>query len=150
MDDWNGSSSRDNTVLRWADALQNDFRARLDWCVAERFEAANHEPVPHCQGDGTRRVLRIEAAVGRPLELDAGGTNDPDGDRLTYRWFVYREPGTYPGLPQIERADSPRARLNIPTDAAGKSIHVVLEVTDDGQPQLTRYRRVVVTSVFAN
>ena len=149
IDDWNGSCSRDNTVLRWADALQNDFRARLDWCVAKRFEDANHEPVPHCQGDGTRRVLRIDAPVGRPLELNASGTTDPDGDRLTYRWFIYREPGSYPGLLEIERADSPRATLNLPADTVGKSIHVVLEVTDDGQPQLTRYRQVVVTSVSA-
>jgi hypothetical protein len=27
----------------------------------------------------------------------------------------------------------------------GKTIHVILEATDDGQPALTRYRRVVVT-----
>lgn len=145
VDDWNGSRSRDNTVLRWADALQNDFRARLEWCVAKRFEDANHEPVPHCQGDGTRRVSRIQASVGQSLDLDAGGTTDPDGDRLTYRWFVYREPGTYSGLPKIERADSPRATLNIPADAIGKSIHIILAVTDNGQPPLTRYRRLVVT-----
>ena len=149
IDDWNGSCSRDNTVLRWADALQNDFLARLDWCVAKRFEDANHEPVPHCQGDGTRRVLRIDAPVGRPLELNASGTTDPDGNQLTYRWFVYPEPGSYPNLLEIERADSPRATLNLPADTVGKSIHVVLEVTDDGQPQLTRYRRVVVTSISA-
>jgi hypothetical protein len=28
---------------------------------------------------------------------------------------------------------------------AGRTIHVVLEVTDGGAPPLTRYRRVVVT-----
>lgn len=145
-DNWSGSTSRDNTVLRWAEALQNDFRARLDWCVAQRFRDANHEPVPHCQGDGSRRVLRIDAKAGRLLDLDTRGTVDPDGDRLTYRWFVYREPGTYPGLPQIKRADATQATLNIPADAAGKSIHVILEVTDNGRPPLTRYRRVVVTA----
>jgi hypothetical protein len=114
--------------------------------VAKRFEDANHEPVPHCQGDGTRRVLRIDAPVGRPLELNASGTTDPDGDRLTYRWSVYREPGTYAGVLKIEQADLPRATLSIPADVAGESIHVVLEVNDNGQPPLTRYRRVVVTS----
>ena len=144
VDAWNGGTSRDNTVLRWASALQNDFRARLDWCVAPRFEDANHEPLPRCQGDSSRRVLRIDLPVGRRLDLDAEGTTDPDGDHLTYRWFVYREPGTYPGRLTIEHSDSPNATLDIPTDASGKSIHVILEVTDDGQPPLTRYRRVVV------
>jgi hypothetical protein len=38
----------------------------------------------------------------------------------------------------------PRA-LRLPADAAGKTIHVVLEVTDAGTPPLTRYRRLVVT-----
>jgi hypothetical protein len=145
-DTWNDSTSRDNTALRWATALQNDFRARLDWCVATRFEDANHEPLPHCQGDGSHGVPRIDAPAGQPLDPDASGTTDPDGDQLTYRWFVYREPGTYPGRLTIERENSPRPTLSIPADARGKSIHVVLEVTDNGQPPLTRYRRVVVTA----
>jgi hypothetical protein len=32
----------------------------------------------------------------------------------------------------------------VPTDAVGKSIHVICEVTDDGVPPLTAYRRVVI------
>ncbi|MGV3723987.1 MAG: DUF1593 domain-containing protein, partial [Actinomycetota bacterium] len=42
-DTWNGSTNRDNTLQRWAAALQNDFRARLDWCVQDRAHA-NHPP----------------------------------------------------------------------------------------------------------
>jgi hypothetical protein len=33
----------------------------------------------------------------------------------------------------------------MPADAAGKTIHVILEATDDGDPPLTRYRRIIVT-----
>jgi hypothetical protein len=37
-DRWNGTTHRDNTLARWAVAIQNDFRARMDWCVADAFE----------------------------------------------------------------------------------------------------------------
>ncbi len=139
-----GRTHRDNTVLRWAEHIQNDFRARLDWCVAAQYADANHPPAPHCQGDATRRVLLVEAPVGRPLPLSAAGTTDPDGDALRYAWFVYPEPGTYRGTPAIRDADKPEAVLLIPADAAGCTIHVILQVTDAGQPPLTRYRRLVV------
>jgi Cellulose-binding Sde182, nucleoside hydrolase-like domain/Cellulose-binding protein Sde0182, C-terminal domain len=144
-DTWHGKTNRDNTAARWAVHLQNDFRARLDWCVAERFEDANHEPVPHCQGDASRRVLQVEAQVGNSLPLSAGGSTDPDGNALTYRWFDYPEPGTYRGDATLEQPDSPHATLHVPADATGKTIHVILEVTDHGKPPLTRYRRVMVT-----
>jgi hypothetical protein len=140
-DAWDGSTSRDNTVKRWAAHLQNDFRARLDWCVAEK---ANHEPLPHLQGDASRKVLSAEAPAGKPFRLSAAGSSDPDGDRLGYRWWVYAEAGTYKGDVPLRDATSPRAVLEIPGDAAGKAIHVILEVTDDGDPPLTRYRRLVV------
>jgi hypothetical protein len=133
------------TVWRWRPTYQRDFQARLDWCVATRFEDANHAPVPHCQGDDTRSVLQIEAVAGQPVQLRASGSTDPDGDRLNYRWFLYPEPGTYQGDVKIKNGTAPQAVLDVPMDAAGKSIHVILEVTDDGTPPLTRYRRLVVT-----
>jgi hypothetical protein len=34
--------------------------------------------------------------------------------------------------------------LNVPTDAAGTTIHVILEVTDSGEPALTRYRMAIL------
>jgi dienelactone hydrolase len=36
------------------------------------------------------------------------------------------------------------ATVSLPTDAQGKSIHVVVAATDSGQPALTRYRRAVI------
>src|SRR5262245_18664737 len=48
-DSWNGSTHRDHTLARWAEHLQNDFRARLDWCVSD-FSAANHAPLPRVTG----------------------------------------------------------------------------------------------------
>lgn len=145
LDTWNGTTNRDNTAARWAVHLQNDFRARLRWCTAERFADANHAPVVQCLGDKSREVLRRQAAAGKPYTLDASGTSDPDGDKLSYRWFVYPEPGTYRGIVEVKNGNTSKASLFVPADAIDKTIHVILEVTDSGTPPLTRYRRVVLT-----
>lgn len=143
-DRWEGTTHRDNTLKRWAVALQNDFRTRLNWCVAP-VGRANHAPQPHCQEDGSGKILFAKAPAGKPCALSAAGSSDPDGDRLRYHWYVYPEAGTYAGTPVITGGASMRATLNVPADAAGKTIHVLLEATDDGSPPLTRYRRLVLT-----
>jgi len=43
----------------------------------------------------------------------------------------------------IANCSSPRATIAVPINAAGESFHVVCEVTDDGTPNLTSYRRLV-------
>ena len=143
-DTWEGTTHRDNTLRRWAVHLQNDFKARLDWCVAPAGKA-NHPPQVRCQGDATGKILFAKAPAGATLRLSAAGTSDPNGDRLTSRWYLYPEAGTYPGQATITDATAEQATLSVPRDAAGKTIHVILEVTDAGEPALTRYRRVVVT-----
>lgn len=140
----NGKTNRDNTASRWAEHMQNDFRARLDWCVAKDFTDANHAPIIHCQNDDTAAVLRVAAAVGSKLTLDASGTIDPDGDELSYRWFVYAEPGTYRGEAMLQDSTKSKATIEVPINARGKSLHIVLQVTDSGIPPLTRYRRIVI------
>jgi len=144
-DTWNGKTHRDNTLARWAAQLQNDFKARADWCVAKSFEKANHPPLVVVEGDRTQNALVREVPVGNRLTLDAAGTTDPDGNDLRYEWFVYPEAGTYQGLVTLAYADAPNCTLGIPPDAAGKTIHVILQVTDNGVPPLTRYRRIVLT-----
>ena len=78
------------------------------------------------------------------VQLTAAGSSDPDGDRLSLRWFVYAEAGTYPRDVPLSDAMAEMTALTVPADAGGKAIHVVLEVTDGGEPALTRYRRVVL------
>jgi hypothetical protein len=63
---------------------------------------------------------------------------------LAYRWWVYREAGTYAGEVQIAKGDTPLATLNVPVDASGAAIHAILEVTDDASPPLTAFRRIVI------
>ncbi|MHB8897552.1 MAG: hypothetical protein ACYC6Y_02260 [Thermoguttaceae bacterium] len=55
----------------------------------------------------------------------------------------YNEAGTYDGHPRMDAADTPELRIGFPPAAVGQ-LHVILEVTDNGQPPLTSYRRVVV------
>lgn len=142
-DDWLGTSNRDNTVQRWASHLQNDFKARMDWCVQPR-ERANHPPQVVVNGVGGVEVLRVHAEAGSELRLDASGSRDPDLDRLNFEWFTYCEAGTYRGPASLKGTNTSTATLYVPPDAAGTSIHAVVMATDSGEPPLTRYRRVVI------
>ena len=130
------------TIYRWREAYQNDFEARMDWCV-KPFDGANHAPSAVVSGDKTLRVLEVKADPGGTVRLKAAGA-DPDGDAVGYRWWVYREAGTYWGDVPVAGADAAEAAVTVPANAAGRAIHVILEVTDRGRPPLTAYRRAVL------
>jgi len=131
-------------VWRWRPAFQNEFAARMDWCVRTPADA-NHPPTAVVDGDVSAGVLIREVEPGGTLRLDASASTHPDGHTLAFRWWVYREAGTCAAEASISGADSARAELTMPAAAArGAELHVVLEVTDSGTPPLTRYRRVVV------
>lgn len=131
------------SIHRWRSAYQNAFEARMDWCVMPHA-AANHEPTVICNQDRTRRVLDIETTPGAHVSLNAAGSTDPDGDSLKYRWWVYREAGSYWADAPIRDADEVAAVLTVPKEASGRTIHVILEVTDTGKPPLVAYRRVIL------
>jgi arylsulfatase A-like enzyme len=139
-DSWDGTVHRENSLRRWAVHLQNDFRARLEWCVRD-FAHANHPPRPEVRG-----ALERTAKPGQEVVLDASGSSDPDGQPLAFEWAFYPEAGNYRGaLPEIRGSTSPRASFIAPPAEATATVHVVLIVTDAGTPALTRYRRVIVT-----
>jgi hypothetical protein len=140
FDAWNGATNRDNTLRRWAAHLQNDFRARLGWCMND-VAPANHPPQAQVKA-GTRRTVK----PGERVTLDASGSTDPDGQPLRFEWVYYPEAGTYHGEPiEIAGAATAQASFIAPAVDAERTIHVILMVTDEGSPPLTRYQRVIVS-----
>lgn len=127
------------TIWRWREAYQNDFAARMDWTVKEPG-AANHPPVPLLNHDNVMKVT-----AGETVSLSAEGSYDPDKDPLTYRWFHYREPGTFVGTVTLNDAENQHSSFPAPQVTEPETIHIILEVTDRGEPRLTRYKRVIVT-----
>lgn len=120
-------------------AAQNDFAARLLWSVTPTYANANHEPTVSV------RNARLFARPGETIRLD-DTVSDPDNDTVGIRWWRWKEVDTYPGEVSLQDSTSLSARLQVPSDATpGQTIQLVLEATDDGQPALTRYQRVVVS-----
>jgi hypothetical protein len=132
------------TIWRWRQAYQHDFAARMDWCVARTYQEANHNPIAVVAGDKTKAVAHMTVKPGQRVALDASGTHDPDADDLTYRWFVYGEAGSYQGTVPIANETAPQAHLVVPATRSPATIHVILEVRDDGAPALFAYRRVIL------
>ncbi|WP_235336217.1 DUF1593 domain-containing protein [Pontibacter korlensis] len=129
------------TIWRWREEFQNDFAARMDWCVKD-YRQANHPPVP-----ALAHTENLSARSGEEVKLSAKGTTDPDGHELTYQWFHYPEPGTYAsyeGAIKVEHADAMEAKVKAPHVDAPETAHFILKVTDKGSPRLTRYKRVVL------
>ena len=79
---------------------------------------------------------------GGTVTLAATAT-DPDGNKLTFKWWQYADADSATATVAIARSDSPnRASFVVPNEP-GKQIHIILEVTDNGAPPLTSYRRIV-------
>lgn len=133
-----------DAINKWRRHLWNDFAARMQWSVAERFEDANHHPEVVVNGESSLRCMYVSAKPGHTLEFDASSSKDSDGDKLSYNWSFYAEPSSYKGEMTVGDALSSVCRIIVPKDASGKTIHLILEVTDDGVPQLTAYKRIVL------
>jgi hypothetical protein len=116
----------------------------MDWCVKE-FSEANHNPVAVVNGDKGDDIIRLKVSPGQKLTLDASASSDPDGDSMTFQWWVYKEAGTYPGNVTISDLDEYKTQVTVPTDADGKEIHIILEVLDKNQEvRMYDYRRIVL------
>lgn len=143
-DAWLGATNRDNTLARWAADLQNDFRARMDWCVKSPTEA-NHRSLAVLNGETTGKILRLGVRSGESVQLSASGSNDPDGDVVTCEWFQYREVGTCQDEVALRSNSGLTTSFVAPACNRPETLHVILRIQDNGQPALCGYRRIVVT-----
>ena len=107
----------------------------------------------------TAALCGFAGKLAGTVTLDAAGTKAPDGQALHYKWWVYEEAGlagTHGADVAISGANTQQARITInsPCRAVwipgllpcrGEGVaHIILEVTDEGTPRLTSYRRVVL------
>lgn len=134
----NGTADSHYTFQRWLPAIQNDWAARADWCVADTYEKANHQPIAHIAGESKRSVQ-----PGEIVTLDASSSSDPDNDQWSCLWWQYQEAGSVPYQVAIRDADQRKAELKVP-NASGKQLHIILEVTDNGTPSLKAYKRLIL------
>ncbi len=96
------------TIWRWRQAYQHDFAARIDWSNTDSFIRANHRPVAAFAGNTIQDIIHIMAKPEETVRLSATSSTDPDGDRISYRWFQYREAGTLPAKLKIETTTKSR------------------------------------------
>ncbi|KDN71347.1 hypothetical protein CSUB01_04616 [Colletotrichum sublineola] len=157
------------TIWRWRNAFQNDFAARMQWTLTSDFGKVNHQPVASVNGDFGLTPINVEADAGGVVSFDASESYDPDGDRLSFNWYQYREPSslqTYHGLEvsdvEIKPLNDDGSKVEVLVAPAEKScivvrekiplergvpLHLILEVKDNGTPSLTSYRRVIIYPV---
>jgi hypothetical protein len=145
------------TIWRWREAFQHDFAARMAWTFAD-YAHANHNPVVEVNGQKGTAPLVIDTEVGKPVRLDAGASQDPDGQKLHFHWFHYPEAGgtgTNLAAVTVGGADGPAATVTATAvcrpqwlprgECVGSgAAHIILAVTDEGSPSLTSYRRIIL------
>lgn len=139
-------SGNQATIYRWRRTFQRDFEARMNWSVSATYAAANHNPELVVNGVAGRSPVTVKARAKDTVKLSAAGSSDPDGQALTYRWWQYAEPTGQNGLKPlaIQGGDTTDASVAVPEIANPATFHVILEVTDKGEPPLTSYRRVLI------
>ena len=151
--------------------MQNDFAARADWCVADSFSKANHAPQVEIE-EGLNvlaepgETVTLHAKATDPDNdrifykwwryFEADSYQDDKRDKPDYvesgiDGFLLNY--TRPLLPdeilnsiQLDGVESDTVSFKVPEDAlGGDTIHIILEVQDNGAHRLKKYKRVIVT-----
>ena len=120
--------------------IVNDFIARMEWADKGK---GNRNPVVTVNGKQGLGVITIEANPGETVTLDASKSYDPDGDDLTFKWWIQQDISSNPDA--ILNANGSKATLTMPKNMQNGNIHVICEVRDNRTIPLVGYRRVIIT-----
>jgi hypothetical protein len=143
LEDGTIATSDQATIWRWREQYQNDFAARMNWCVADDFSKANHNPIAVLNGDRSTGVINISAKAGSTVALSAAGTSDPDGNNVHVIWWIYQEASSVEGA-TLSKSEGLQTDVHLPSGAGAGDLHVILQAEDDGVPPLFAYRRAVI------
>jgi len=127
------------SLRRWIEDANKDFQARMDYCVSSEYENANHSPIVQIKGKND-----ITVKSGEKVKLDASKSSDPDGNSLTFTWWQYKDAGSYDGFVEINNNELSKADFVAPKVSKPETIHIILNVKDNGSPALNAYQRLIV------
>ncbi len=130
------------SLRRWIKDANRDFQARMDYCVSSKYEDANHSPVVVLKGKN-----EITVKSGKKVKLDAIKSSDPDGNEMNFSWWQYTDAGSFDGLVKINGNETSKADFIAPKVSSPETIHIILNIKDNGSPVLCSYQRVIVTVI---
>ncbi|KAK9427999.1 hypothetical protein V1505DRAFT_378386 [Lipomyces doorenjongii] len=160
--------SNQATIWRWRSAFQSDFAARMRWTMAGSYGAANHPPIVVVNGTESVAPIIVRLCKNEDdVVVDASQSNDPDGDDIFFKWTQYHEaPATRWSAQKevltigITELATGIVRLTVPKweeqgqksvfNVLAQEFHVILEVTDSGEPAMRRYKRVIIERTGEN
>lgn len=126
-------STNASSLFRWRRDAQGDFLGRINWSVSPDYKDAKHNPIIK------EKLVSLTIKAGEAIVLNTS-CYSPDGDRLSYEWFNYKETGTYDGeITIINNGD--KCNLFIPSDAKGKTLSIILRVSNSDILPLVSYAR---------
>ena len=125
---------------RFYPAIFNDFAARMQWAENRK---GNRNPVVIVNGRKGTTVMEVKARPGKTVTLDASRSYDPDGQQLTFKWWIQKDAGICPESISVDEQGN-RASISLPKEIRNAEIHVICEVTDDAPIPLCSYRRVII------
>jgi hypothetical protein len=113
----------------------------MDWAAQGK---GNRNPVVIVNGKKGLEIIHIKAKAGETVWLDASRSFDFENDELSFRWWNLAEAGSCREKVEIRQPHSSKTGVAVPEKASNTTIHIVCEVSDNGTPALTAYRRVVI------
>jgi hypothetical protein len=119
----------------------NAFAARMDWA---RSGTGNRPPVIIIKSYNPNNLENLTCEAGEEIWIDASGTYDRESDKLTFDWQLVSSPENPIDGVKL-KPDSKKVNVFIPRSLKGKTIYLMLQVTDDGAGHhLSTYQSIAI------